>query len=570
MRRDPFKKMLEKKAPVIRVEPVSLGSAGAKFLVGNNIEKTSSFPGYAEAVEKLIKMREKAGQGRDNTLRVFLVSSDQNLIRKTALMLTERVINKNQEDEEEYELICDEEESGQTRLLEVSLDIEDTSGETGRKYIVAHLACSLTNDAEKSILYTGLNLASFESQLEAIECFPSLRTFVALPPELLSRPELQRFYHEQDYEVLILDKLEADYYKEVFEGLVSDGKISFESEEFKDAVFYALLDKNSKSLCEEIFSNALFMAKARAQVRGAKKLAVEDFSDFLQLDNVKAKEELFKLTGLNNLKKTTKEFIAVRKEEKINPKLFLECRHMIFAGNPGTGKTSGAQLLADICRAEGIGNGVFVCATRKDLIGEYVGHTAPKVAKAFEKARGGILFVDEAGFFLNKGAGGYVEEAMKEFVRYMELYRDVVVIFAMYTRETKGFLALDEGLASRIATVVDFPDYSMEELLHIFSYMLEKKGYTLKKEDQGIVREYILASKNALGKRFGNARQMRKLSDAVVREICLRHSEKGAKLMLTVTAMDLKKAVEKMNESDVAGTAVSFGFMDNRGVQAVV
>ena len=64
MRRDPFKKMLEKKAPVIRVEPVSLGSAGAKFLVGNNIEKTSSFPGYAEAVEKLIKMREKAGQGR--------------------------------------------------------------------------------------------------------------------------------------------------------------------------------------------------------------------------------------------------------------------------------------------------------------------------------------------------------------------------------------------------------------------------------------------------------------------------------------------------------------------------
>lgn len=183
-----------------------------------------------------------------------------------------------------------------------------------------------------------------------------------------------------------------------------------------------------------------------------------------------------------------------------------------------------AQLLLE----NGVSNGVFVSCSRKDLIGKYVGHTAAMVAEKFEKARNGILFVDEAGFFLNQGAGEFVYEAIKEFVRFMEQYPDVTVIFAMYEKEVKGFLELDEGLTSRISGMLHFPDYSVQELWQIAVKMAEDKGYILESSRcfDSFAR-YIINAQKKEG--FGNARTVRKLTESAIIAACVRHMNEGKK-----------------------------------------
>ena len=130
------------------------------------------------------------------------------------------------------------------------------------------------------------------------------------------------------------------------------------------------------------------------------------------------------------------------------------------------------------------------------------------------KARGGVLFVDEAGFFLNTDSGGYVAEAMKEFVRFMELYPDVTVIFAMYEREADGFLKLDEGLSSRISRMIAFEDYSDEELGNIFVSMLKKRGYAISRKSCDRALDYLVKLRGR--KNFGNAREVRKIVESII------------------------------------------------------
>ena len=256
-------------------------------------------------------------------------------------------------------------------------------------------------------------------------------------------------------------------------------------------------------------------------------------------------ERLRSMTGLDNVKKVADELSALAREELVNERLGILHKNMIFVGNPGTGKTTSAKLLADIMAEEGNTNTSFVIAERKSLIGKYVGHTAHNVAGKFEEARGGVLFVDEAGFFLNEESGGYVEEAMKEFVRYMELYPDVTVIFAMYSDEVEQFLNLDSGLSSRISRFVKFEDYTIDELTDITVKILTGKGYVVDKAVGTVIYDSLTKIRNDKKKQFGNAREARNLAESVIIAASMRRYREKSKKNI-ILAVDVEEGYSRL------------------------
>ena len=263
--------------------------------------------------------------------------------------------------------------------------------------------------------------------------------------------------------------------------------------------------------------------------------------------------ELNTMTGLQNVKRTVEDFAALVMEEKRNPKIHDTHRHMIFTGNPGSGKTTVARKLADLLAECGIGNGVFIEADRSSLIGKYVGHTAPLVKKCFDEARGGVLFVDEAGFFLDDNDQGFNGEAIKEFVRYMENYPDVTVIFAMYKKELEEFLKLDQGLSSRISRVIEFEDYTEVQLQEIVLKMLADKGYCITEADGADrILEYIKANRKDLD----NGRGARQFTEAIIQEHSLdlfRNQDRVESHHLRISNEDISRAAVRMKERASAG-----------------
>jgi len=180
------------------------------------------------------------------------------------------------------------------------------------------------------------------------------------------------------------------------------------------------------------------------------------------------------------------------------------------------------------------------------------------VAKMFEEARGGVLFVDEAGFFLNESSGGFVEEAMKEFIRYMEVYPDVTVIFAMYSDEVKRFLELDSGLSSRISRFVQFEDYTTEELCEITVQMLKEKGYLAGEYTTEAIKECIEQIRTDKQKKFGNAREARTLAESVIITASMRQYD-AKKRANIITPQDVKAAYDRLHTEFEKKQVFGFG-----------
>ena len=188
--------------------------------------------------------------------------------------------------------------------------------------------------------------------------------------------------------------------------------------------------------------------------------------------------------------------------------------HMCFTGNPGTGKTTVAQRMAAILHQLGyVRRGHLVAVTRDDLVGQYIGHTAPKTREVLKKAMGGVLFIDEAYYLYRpENERDYGQEAIEILLQAMENQReDLVVILAGYRDRMDTFFASNPGLSSRVAHHIDFPDYAVDELARIAELMLAAMHYRFDDEAAAVFTDYL--ERRMRQPHFANARSVRNALD---------------------------------------------------------
>lgn len=266
------------------------------------------------------------------------------------------------------------------------------------------------------------------------------------------------------------------------------------------------------------------------------KITEEDVND-LPLDDMLGEEyklaknhkdaysELHNLIGCNCVKTAIEEFVAKSKVDKIKLERNLIDgtafnMNMIFYGSPGTAKTTVARLVARIMYDKGMINKPKITEVgSSDLVAAFVGQTAIKTSKVFEKAKGGVLFIDEAYSLANKEAGGYNQEAIDTIIKEMENNRNnTLVILAGYKDKMEEFIKCNPGFKSRISKYVDFPNYTIEELLQIFNKLCKDYGYTIKASVKQKIEEKVSDYLNEIkdDKQFGNGRECRTILENAV------------------------------------------------------
>ena len=271
------------------------------------------------------------------------------------------------------------------------------------------------------------------------------------------------------------------------------------------------------------------------------------------IEEKKSLDEIFKelneLVGLNDIKKVLVSLVDVIKlKEKTEGTLNIKDinLHMVFLGNPGTGKTTIARMIAGILYELGIiKENKLVEVGVKDLVAEYVGQTAPKTSLVIEKSLNGVLFIDEAYALASKNGNSYNDEAIATLIQAMENYRDkLVVIFAGYTKEMQAFLDSNSGIVSRIGYTLNFPDYTTEELIKIFLGMTKKAGFIVNDDAINYLKEIIEKNRNM--KNFGNARFIRNIYEkSVVKHATRVKDKKQTKVLKTITKEDI--SIENLN-----------------------
>lgn len=557
-----FQKRISDIVPVIEessfVSPSKFIRKRMNFINGY-IEKWDKFEvPYLRQADRYLE------EGKAGSQRIFLVSDDLNVAYKAAAYLMWNTRNETDEDDYYYDYDSDdEEETGGFYAIQM-----DQSRGFDPTFPNSFTPLILEVQEEDFVFIYGMNDdAQIIQKCEALEACRSNHQFIWIRKDQVDKSWVQRALLKKEGELLVFDSLENSYYIDLLDYVLQKGGYTLDSNVDKNLLIRKLRQKQGATFREEYVAWALDKAirHARDGKRKRSKLCLEDFA-MIEMNEKKPKEKLDELIGLAEIKKMSKEFAAIIHEENQNKQLGCMRKNMIFYGNPGTGKTTLAQIVAELMVEEGNANPTFCAPGRNEIIGEYVGQTAPKVAKLFEQARGGVLFIDEAGFFLNRSSGGFVDEAMKEFVRYMEVYPDVTVIFAMYEKEVDGFLNLDEGLASRISRFVRFEDYTVDELVAIMNHLLKQKGYTITENGENTARAYFDKQKNE--KVFGNARAVRKLVESAIISASVRHyDQKSKKVELSIIDRDVNEAITRVGGHPGRKT---FGFsLPNGGQQKV-
>ena len=253
--------------------------------------------------------------------------------------------------------------------------------------------------------------------------------------------------------------------------------------------------------------------------------------------------DLNELVGLEKVKKVLHELVdMITLKEKAGNNLKIQDinLHMVFLGNPGTGKTTIARMISEILyNLNYIKENKLVEVSVKDLVAEYVGQTAPKTMSVIEKSMNGVLFIDEAYTLAVKNDNSYNAEAIATLIQAMENYRDkLVVIFAGYTKEMQDFLNSNSGITSRIGYTLTFDDYTTEELIKIFLGMTKKAGFIVSDDAIKYLEEIINKYRNM--KNFGNARFIRNIYEkTIIRHASNVKDKKQNKILKTITKNDI-------------------------------
>ena len=279
---------------------------------------------------------------------------------------------------------------------------------------------------------------------------------------------------------------------------------SFSEEEFSGTVVRADKDAQSGSAVQDIdFADAVTDGEADVQT------VVRDSRVYEVLEELDQE-----LVALKPVKQRIREIAALLVIDRLREEMGLTAQrptlHMSFTGSPGTGKTTVALRMAAILHRLGyIERGHLVAVTRDDLVGQYVGHTAPKTKDIVKRAIGGILFIDEA-YYLHRieNERDYGQEAIEILLQEMESEREnFVVIMAGYRDRMEEFFQANPGMGSRVAHHIHFPDYSVDELMQIAVMMVSQQGYELSEDAQAAFRSYI--ERRVKRPRFANGRSIR-------------------------------------------------------------
>ncbi|SHE62192.1 stage V sporulation protein K [Thermoanaerobacter uzonensis DSM 18761] len=270
------------------------------------------------------------------------------------------------------------------------------------------------------------------------------------------------------------------------------------------------------------------------------------------VDDKKLQEEALKelnsLIGLNKVKEIIQEIYAFsqlqikRKKEGLATEPIV--LHMIFKGNPGTGKTTVARILGKLLKSIGVlEKGHVVEVERADLVGEYIGHTAHRVRENVKKALGGILFVDEAYSLARGGEKDFGKEAIDTLVKEMEDNRNkFILILAGYKHEMEYFLNTNPGLRSRFPIQIDFPDYTIDELLQIAEVMVENRQYKLTESAKRKLMKILIRDDNS--REIGNARLVRNIIERAIRKQAVRVLSKiniTKEDLITIDSIDIRE-----------------------------
>lgn len=239
-------------------------------------------------------------------------------------------------------------------------------------------------------------------------------------------------------------------------------------------------------------------------------------------------EQLNAMVGMEQVKAIVYEIYALLHVSRMRQELGLSqsshVYHMIFKGNPGTGKTTIARIVAKLFQKMGVlSKGHLIEVERADLVGEYIGHTAQKTRDLVKKAMGGVLFIDEAYSLARGGEKDFGKEAIDTLVKHMEDSKNqFILILAGYPYEIEQFLLTNPGLPSRFPLIIDFPDYSTDQLMEIGELMMKERDYMLSQHAAFKLRQLIMQAKQTEQFSFSNARYVRNLLEKAVRQHAVR------------------------------------------------
>ena len=273
-----------------------------------------------------------------------------------------------------------------------------------------------------------------------------------------------------------------------------------------------------------------------------------------------ALERLDAMIGLSRVKQEIRELVQLVKYQQMCEKNHIFApsvsMHMVFTGNPGTGKTTVAKLLGEIYHEIGLlPNSKVVEADRGDLVGVYLGETAVKTKKVIDKALGGILFIDEAYTLAEGPAGDYGQEAIDTLLKAMEDHRgNLAVIVAGYTDRMQNFIRSNPGLQSRFTRTIHFEDYGAEEMEKIF--YLFARNYCFTEEAAKRLHELFWEMDRNRGPNFGNGRAVRNFYEILIKKMAFRLVSSGCTVpedLTRVTLEDVETAIREMKAEASAG-----------------
>ncbi len=263
-------------------------------------------------------------------------------------------------------------------------------------------------------------------------------------------------------------------------------------------------------------------------------------------------KEMDGLVGLDHIKELMFEIFALLQIATMRSEAGLlsgaQVYHMVFKGNPGTGKTTVARIVAKMFQRMGVlSKGHLIEVERADLVGEYIGHTAQKTRDLVKKALGGILFIDEAYSLARGGEKDFGKEAIDTLVKAMEDQKNqFILILAGYSEEMDYFLAANPGLPSRFPIQMDFPDYSIDQLIQIAEGMVKERDYILMPQAILKLKQHLLREKLESEHLFSNARHVRNIIERSIRQQAVRllnqysGGSPGKLELMTIRTEDLK------------------------------